>query len=85
MPVTFLLAEDNPVNREVAGSVLEILGCTTAFVENGKEAVDAVANHPFDLILMDCHMRKWMALSGLYVPHQLTHDRGTGSSRTPIA
>ncbi|MBS0170489.1 MAG: response regulator [Nitrospira sp.] len=51
-----LLAEDNPVNREVACSMLELLGCTTAVAENGKEAVAAVENGSFDLILMDCHM-----------------------------
>ena len=51
-----LLAEDNPVNREVACSMLELLGCTTAVAENGKEAVAAVKNGSFDLVLMDCHM-----------------------------
>ena len=51
-----LLAEDNPVNREVASSMLEMLGCTTTMAENGKEAVEATANRRFDLILMDCHM-----------------------------
>lgn len=51
-----LLAEDNPVNREVACTMLELLGCTTAVAENGKEAVSAVENGLFDVILMDCHM-----------------------------
>ncbi len=72
-----LLAEDNPVNREVAGSMLEILGCTTAFVENGKEAVDAVANHPFDLVLMDCHMPEMDGLTatGLIRTHERQSDQ----------
>ena len=51
-----LLAEDNPVNREVACTMLELLGCTTAIAENGKEAVSAVERGSFDLVLMDCHM-----------------------------
>ncbi len=51
-----LLAEDNPVNREVACSMLELLGCTSAVAENGKEAVAAAERGSFDLILMDCHM-----------------------------
>ncbi len=51
-----LLAEDNPVNREVACTMLDLLGCTTAIAENGKEAVAAAERGSFDLILMDCHM-----------------------------
>ncbi|MEM8948549.1 MAG: response regulator [Pseudomonadota bacterium] len=51
-----LLAEDNPVNQEVAVGLLEALDCAVTVVENGKEAVDAVTGKAFDLVLMDCQM-----------------------------
>ena len=67
-----LLAEDNPVNRQVACTMLEILGCTTAVAEQGKEAVEAAAKQPFDLIFMDCHMPEMDGLTatGLIRSHE---------------
>ena len=53
---TILVAEDNAVNRMMAQKVLEKMGCQVTSVENGKEAVTAVQEHQFDLILMDCQM-----------------------------
>lgn len=51
-----LLAEDNPVNREVAFCMLEQLGCQVVAVEHGREAVMQVESSRFDLVLMDCQM-----------------------------
>jgi PAS domain S-box-containing protein len=51
-----LLAEDSPVNRRVAVSMLEKRGHTVETVVNGKEAVEAVARDDYDLILMDVQM-----------------------------
>jgi CheY-like chemotaxis protein/HPt (histidine-containing phosphotransfer) domain-containing protein len=51
-----LLAEDNPVNQEVAVAMLEALGCSVRIVGDGLEAVEAVAAEPFDLLFMDCQM-----------------------------
>ena len=51
-----LLAEDNPVNQEVALSMLEILGCRVTVVDNGEQAVEATLREDFDLVLMDCQM-----------------------------
>lgn len=51
-----LLAEDNPVNQEVAVGLLEILDCAVTVVEDGQEAVDAASAGAFDLVLMDCQM-----------------------------
>jgi CheY-like chemotaxis protein/HPt (histidine-containing phosphotransfer) domain-containing protein len=51
-----LLAEDNPVNQEVAFAMLEALGCRVEVVTNGQEAITAVTRATYDLVLMDCKM-----------------------------
>ena len=51
-----LLAEDNAINQNVACTALEQLGCTVDLATNGKEAVRAVRERDYDLILMDCLM-----------------------------
>ena len=51
-----LVAEDNPVNQEVALGMLENLDCRVEAVSNGLEAVEVLTTRGFDLILMDCQM-----------------------------
>jgi CheY-like chemotaxis protein/two-component sensor histidine kinase len=51
-----LLVEDNKVNQLVVKSILENTGITIEIVENGKIAVEKVANMDFDIILMDLRM-----------------------------
>jgi signal transduction histidine kinase/DNA-binding response OmpR family regulator len=51
-----LLAEDNPVNQEVAETMLALLGCRVDKVVNGRAAVEMATQGEFDLILMDCYM-----------------------------
>jgi len=51
-----LLAEDNAVNVEVASAMLEGLGLEVACAGNGGEALSAVREGEFDLVLMDCMM-----------------------------
>jgi CheY-like chemotaxis protein len=51
-----LLAEDEPVNREVAVSLLEDAGLAVDVAEDGLEALDLASRHDYDLMLMDLQM-----------------------------
>jgi PAS domain S-box-containing protein len=51
-----LAAEDNATNRVVLKAMLETVGVALTLVENGREAVAAVAREAFDLVLMDIQM-----------------------------
>jgi CheY-like chemotaxis protein len=51
-----LVVEDNDVNQEVAKGMLELIGCRVEIAKDGDEAVGAVKEKAYDLVLMDCHM-----------------------------
>jgi PAS domain S-box-containing protein len=51
-----LLAEDNPINREVALELLHGVGLAVDTAENGRLAVAKAAARAYDLILMDMQM-----------------------------
>lgn len=54
--ISVLVVEDNPVNQEVMLSMLEDYGIDARLAQNGQEAITAVHDFSFDLILMDCQM-----------------------------
>jgi CheY-like chemotaxis protein len=54
--LTILLAEDNAVNQRVALRFIERWGHDVVMVMNGKEALAAIKDRPFDLVLMDVQM-----------------------------
>jgi CheY-like chemotaxis protein/HPt (histidine-containing phosphotransfer) domain-containing protein len=54
--VRILVAEDNPTNRQVALAQLMKLGYQADVVANGADAVEAVRNGNYHLVLMDCEM-----------------------------
>ena len=51
-----LLVEDNPINQEVALTMLEMLGCQVTLVSDGRAAVETAVRDTYDVILMDCQM-----------------------------
>ncbi len=51
-----LVAEDNVVNQKVIVRTLKRIGCQCDVVVNGREALEAVKAHRYDVVLMDVHM-----------------------------
>jgi CheY-like chemotaxis protein len=51
-----LIVDDNATNRVVAQALCEMFGCTSETAEDGVDALEAVQDRPFDLILMDIKM-----------------------------
>jgi two-component system sensor histidine kinase/response regulator len=54
--VCILVAEDEPVSREVAVSLLEQFGFHVEVAEDGRQALDLATTRSYDLILMDMQM-----------------------------
>ncbi len=77
-----LLAEDNLVNREVAVSMLETLGCEVDVATNGQEAIDTFDGLTYALVLMDCQMP---ILDGFAATDAIRQQEAAqGLDRTPI-
>ncbi|MDJ0839179.1 MAG: response regulator [Acidobacteriota bacterium] len=62
---SILVAEDNPVNREVAKGMLETMGCRVRLAQNGVEAVQVATESENDLILMDIQMPEMDGLQAM--------------------
>jgi len=74
-----LVAEDNATNVLVITRMLSRIGYNNVIVAvNGKEAVEAVAAHDVDLVLMDCHMD---VMDGFQACRTI---RGMGGSKSSV-
>jgi signal transduction histidine kinase/DNA-binding response OmpR family regulator/HPt (histidine-containing phosphotransfer) domain-containing protein len=51
-----LVVEDNPVNQAVVKKMLEKAGLSPITANDGVEALEALRNEQFDVVLMDCQM-----------------------------
>jgi PAS domain S-box-containing protein len=78
-----LIAEDNPVNKEVLMRQVQRLGIVAEAVENGQEVLDALAERSYDAVLMDCQMP---VMDGYTATREirLREERDGGTGHMPI-
>ncbi len=66
-----LVAEDDLVNQRYLTRLLEKMGCDVTLAEDGKEAVEALKDSRFDIVLMDVEMP---LMNGLEATRTIRND-----------
>ncbi len=80
--VRVLLADDHPVNRRVVEMILAQADVALTSVEDGAQALQAVRDGDYDLILMDMQMP---VMDGLTATREIRlHEAAMGLGRTPV-
>ncbi len=75
-----LVAEDNPINQEVIREVLSELGYEAYVVENGLQALTALEQEAYPVVLMDCQMPE---LDGYGAAREIRR-REAGARHVPV-
>ncbi len=77
-----LVAEDNPVNVELAMRMVSWFGCRVSVASNGLEAFEMWKNGSFDLIFMDWQMP---VMDGIESTSKIrTQEEASGRNHIPI-
>ena len=80
--VRVLLADDHRAYRLLIGAFLHTLGLAHEAVGDGRQALDALADRPFDLVISDCRMP---VLDGYAMTRELRRrEAQAGRVRIPV-
>jgi PAS domain S-box-containing protein len=79
IPLSILVAEDNPVNQKLLVRVLQQLGYSADLADNGLEVLKAVDNTRYNLIFMDVHMPE---MDGLETTRKIVNS--TNQNERPV-
>jgi two-component system sensor histidine kinase RpfC len=79
--LSVLVADDNATNREVIGKILERGGHSVTLVLDGEQALDAMEQDKYDIILLDRNMPGMGGVEVLKTIRLMTR----GGERVPIA
>jgi CheY-like chemotaxis protein len=70
-PLTVLIADDTPANQRILRSVLNRAGHAVVIAADGREALDALDRHDFDVVVLDFNMP---VLNGLEIRCAIPFD-----------
>jgi signal transduction histidine kinase/CheY-like chemotaxis protein len=79
---TVLVVEDNPVNRIIAEEMLQSLGINVLEAADGEQALEQLARHHINVVLMDCQMPVMDGYTA--TRHIREREQKSGLPRTPI-
>ena len=76
-----LLCEDNLVNQKLAAGIFKRLGHSVDITNNGREALDRIAQNPYDIVIMDLQMP---VMGGLEATQLLRERESVTGGHLPV-
>lgn len=76
-----LIVDDIYVNRVLLAEIASEIGCEYKLASNGKEAIDKLKDHAFDMVLMDIEMP---VMNGLETTKFIRTEFDSDKSNIPI-
>jgi len=81
-PLDILLVDDNPMNQQTIGFIVDRMGHETSVASSAQEGIDLARETYFDIILMDIHLPD---MNGKEAVRQLRANPGRSGARPILA